>query len=766
MPTDAFKLHLAIDGLPDELQTLRFDGHEGLSQLFEFEVVVACESQLDFGDVVRKAAKLTITVDIDADPRIVHGVVSQVEHHDSDTRFWYYRFTLVPRAWFLQHRMDCRIFQEMDAPAIIKQVLDGGGLTSGNGYEFKLQATYVKREYCVQYRESDWDFVSRLLEEEGIYYFIQTDAERGDLLVMADKAAAYPTITGAATLEFKPGTGALGSTMTPGDHVPAFQFSQKVRSGKTTLRDWNFEKPSLTLEAKKVAAHETDLEIYDYPGEYQVSADGESLAAVRLQEQEAGRLTGTGESACMRLSPGHTFTLAEHPDESLNIQYLLTRVTHRGSNAEAHVLLEEGAAPERLYENEFEVIPATTLFRPPRVTRRPHIHGVQTAIVVGPAGEEIYVDQYGRVKVQFHWDRLGKNDDKSSCFVHVAQTWASASFGAIFIPRIKDEVVVTFLEGDPDRPLIVGSIYHGTNVVPYGLPANKTRSTIKSNTSQGGGGSNELRFEDKKGSEEVYLHAQKDWTIAVENDKNQTVGHDETAHVKHDRTKTVDNDQTATIGHDDTLTVKNDQTMTVDHDQALTVKNNRTTTVANDHTESVSGNQSVTITKAQTVAISDKQEISVSKTRKLTVTGDVSEAFSAKLTVSVSDDVSETMSAKRTVSVSGDHSESIGGKESISITGDSVETVGGKKTFTVTGNVTITSGASTVTIKPSGEITIAGVKMSIDASGPLAIHGATLDVKSDGPATLKGAAITSTADGVHTLKGAMLVLDGQMINVG
>jgi type VI secretion system secreted protein VgrG len=552
----------------------------------------------------------------------------------------------------------------------------------------------------------------------------------------------------------------------PGDHVSTFQYSEQIRSGKTTLRDWDFTKPKLLLESKGAFSTDTNLELYDFPGEFQLQADGATLAGVRLDEQTAGRLVGGGDSTCSRLAPGFTFTLSEHTRESFNIQYVVTRVSHRGTDADAHRALVDGK-PEQIYENEFEVIPATVLFRPPRVTRRPHIHGVQTATVVGPQGEEIYVDKYCRVKVQFRWDRLGQSDDKSSCWVRVAQTWASASFGAMFIPRINDEVIVTFLEGNPDEPLIVGSIYHGTNVPPYTLPDEKTKSTIKTHsTPQGGTGSNELRFEDKKGSEEVYIHGQKDWTILIENDKNQTVGHDETAHVKHDRTKNVDNDQTATIGHDDTLEVKNDQTMTVDHDQTLTVKNNRSTTVQNDHTEAVSGNQSVTITKAQTVAISDKQEITVSKTRSLSVTGDVSETFSAKLTVSVTGDVSETMSAKRTVSVSSDHAETIGGKESISITGDSVETVGGKKTFTVTGNVTITSGSSTVTIKPSGEISIAGVKMSIDAQGPLEISGATVDVKSQGPATFKGAVVTSSADAAYTLKGAMITLDGDSISVG
>jgi type VI secretion system secreted protein VgrG len=764
MPAQPLPHLLEIDGVRVELDVLQFEGHEGMSQLFEFEVAFASAIDFDFASIVRKGATLTVEVGDDDTSRLIKGIVSRAEQTNVGRKSSEYRLTLVPHAWLLLHRMDCRIFQTMTVPQIVEAVLKGAGLSSGDDYKLSLRQTYVVRDYCVQYRESDWDFVSRLLEEEGIYYFIDTTK---DVLVFGDDTGGYPPIAGKATLDFRPGAGALGGTTAPGDHVLTFQFAEHVRSGKTTLRDWNFLKPALSLEASKVASVNDDLELYDFPGEYQAKADGDTIAQTRLQEQGAGVAVGGGDSTCSRLAPGNTFTLAEHDRESFNANYVVTRVSHRGTNAEAQKLADGEGPEEVVYNNQFEVIPASTLFRPPRVTRRPHIHGVQTAQVVGPAGEEIYVDENCRVKVQFHWDRKGALDDKSSCWVRVAQSWASQSFGAMFIPRIKDEVVVTFLEGDPDQPLIVGSIYHGTNVPPYGLPANKTRSTIKSKSSpQGGDGYNELRFEDKKGSEEVYIHGQKDWTILIENDKNQTVGHDETAHVKHDRTKNVDNDQTATIGHDDTLEVKNDQTMTVDHDQSLTVKNNRTTTVQRDHTETVSGNQSITVTKAQTVAISDKQDITVSKKRSLTVNDDVSETFAAKLTLSVTGDVSETMSAKRTVSVSGDHSESVGGKESISITGDSVETVGGKKTFTVTGNVTITSGSSTVTIKPSGEISIAGVKMSIDASGPLEISGATVDVKSDGPATFKGAAVTSSADAAYTLKGAMITLDGQMISVG
>jgi len=758
MPEGA--LHtLEIQGVSAEMRLLHFEGYEGMSQLFEFDVTIATTETLAFDDVVRKKATLTIgSLDAGGETQTRSGIVSRIEQENAVAKSSRYRITIVPWAWMLQHRVNSRIFQAMTAPAIVEAVLEDAGASSGTDYKMSLQGTYTSREYCVQYRESDWDFVSRLLEEEGIYYYFE-QAGAGDALVMADTTTSYPSIVGDATLVFRPDYGALG-TPTRGAHASRFNLSEEVRSGKTTLRDWNFLKPALSLEAASSGKADTSLEVYDYPGEYDAKADGDALAKVRLDELTASRMTGSGDSLCARLLAGHTFTLGEHPRDDFNAKYLVTRVEHWGTEpfaATDHAGSREETTP---YRNQFHLMPATVLFRPPRVTRRPHIHGAQTAIVVGPAGEEIYTDASGRVKVQFHWDRLGKNDDKSSCWVRVAQLWASNAFGAVFLPRIKDEVVVTFLEGDPDRPLVVGCVYHGTNVPPYALPDEKTKSTIKSRSSPGGDSSmfNELRFEDKKGSEEVFLQAQKDWTINVKNDKNQKVGHDETLEVDHDRTKTVKHDQTGTVEHDDKLTVSNDQT--------LEVKNDRSVTVDNDHTETVKGNQSISITKAQTVSISDKQEITVSKTRALTVTEDVTETYKAKLTLKVTDDVSETLQAKRTIDVSGDHTEKIGGKQAVTITGDSTETVQGKKSMTVTGNVTITSGSSTVTIKPSGEITVSGVQITIDASGPLKLHGATVDVKSDGPMTLKAPVINGNADGPHTVKGAIVTLDGQMINVG
>jgi type VI secretion system secreted protein VgrG len=748
---------LIVQGLDTPIRVVHFEGHEGLSELFEFVVTIATHDAIDVasGALIRKNAKLLLHPPGAETPSVVNAIVSRVEEERSLDGYRY-RVTLVPWAWMLLQRADIRIFQELTVPEIVAKVLEGAGYSSGSHFKMSLQGTYVAREYCVQYRELDWDFVCRLLEEEGICFFFE-HKEDSHVLVMTDSTPSASPIAGAPHLVYRPELGAFGGVHSD-THVTRFHVVEEVRPGKVTLRDWNFLKPTLTLEVDQTGELDTALEIYDQPGDYNLPADGQARAKVREAELAVRRKTGGGESGVPRLVTGSTFTLTEHPNDAWNAQYLLTRIDHWGWAPEMKGRAEDEEDAGVPYRNRFEVVPLPVPFRPPRITRRPRVHGVQTAIVVGPAGEEIYTDAHARVKVQFHWDRLGKKDDKSSCWVRVAQIWAGEAWGGLFLPRIGHEVVVAFEEGDPDRPLIVGRVYHATNVPPYTLPDEKTKSTIKSNSSKGGGGSNELRFEDKKGSEEVYLHAQKDWTIKTEHDKNQDTGHDETLKIGHDRTKTVDHDQTGTVSHDDTLTVKNDQTLTVEHD--------RTVTVDNDHTETVKGNQTLSVTKAQTLAVQDKQEITVDKTRSLTVTGDVTETYKAKVTLSVTDDVSETLKAKHTVDVTGDVTEKFGAKHTVTIQADAAETVSGKKSITVTGDVTITSGASTVTIKPSGEITISGVQITIDASGPLKIHGATVDVKSDVIHQIKAPTISGNADAVYTIKGAVVSVDGQMINLG
>jgi type VI secretion system secreted protein VgrG len=726
MPT-ADRFLFEVTGLSQELRVVRFTGHEGLSELFRFDVILAAEdAAVSFDDVVGHPALLTMQGAAGEDARYVHGMVARFRQGDYGKKLTTYHVTVVPRPSRLLHRHDCRIFQAMTAPVVIQKVLEGAGLASGTDFRVALQGTYATRDYCVQYRESDWAFVCRLMEEEGIHYFFEHEADK-HVLVLGDKPAVHAVIPGEATVPFRAPLGA----MVESEHVSRFHYAEEIRTGAVTLRDYDFTKPGLLLESKAKGSAFADLESYDHPGDYEVATTGDALAAVRLQERAALRKHGDGESGCDRLVAGSRFTLGDHLREAFNREWLITRVEHRGVDPRL-----SGAGPdgEISYENRFEVIPSDVPFRPPMITPRPTIKGVQSAIVTGPAGEEIFTDEYGRVKVQFHWDRLGKNDDKSSCWIRVSQGWAGEGWGAMFLPRINQEVLVDFLDGDPDRPIVVGRVYHGTNVPPYALPANKTRSTIKSNSTPGGGGSNELRFEDKKGSEEVYLHGQKDWTIAIENDKNQTVGHDETLSVTHNRSADVGNDQRETIGHDETFEVKNDRAKTVGHDEAEKIAHDRTIEVGNDHTESIGGAMSLSVAKAKTESVTENSGESVGKARTLSVGTDYSIDVSGNMSTTVGSNQSEKVELEKTLEV--------GSKLTIKV-GDATVTIEKNGDVTVQGANLSVKTTGDVKVESSGKVDVkASGDVNVEASGKVAVKSSgTMDVNASGAVKLKGASV-------------------------
>jgi type VI secretion system secreted protein VgrG len=401
--------------------------------------------------------------------------------------------------------------------------------------------------------------------------------------------------------------------------VITFQVQQQIRSGKYTLRDFNFERPSLDLTAEQTDSDNETLEIYDYPGAYATTEAGRKQAQVRLLRGTMFKEQAEGVGVVPRFVPGFTFVLTAHSIERFNGEYLLTEVRHEG--AQPQVLAEKSAVEGGTrYANHFEAVPASVTVQAKRTAPKPVVEGVQTAIVVGPPGEEIYTDAHGRVKVQFHWDRQGQRNEHSSCWIRVSQAWAGAGWGAMFIPRIGHEVIVDFIEGDPDRPIITGRVYHGTNTPPYSLPDEKTKSTLLSNSSQGGDGSNEIRFEDKKGSEEIYLHGQKDWTISIENDKNQEIGNDETLMVGNDRTKNVGNNQKETVGSDKTIQVGGNHKEEIGAGQTISVSSNRNVKVGASDVLNVGGGRTVKVGGSQQHHITAEKAVTCAS-EKHNVTG-------------------------------------------------------------------------------------------------------------------------------------------------
>jgi type VI secretion system secreted protein VgrG len=666
----------------------------------------------------------------------MHGIVAEFDVTGYGRSLTYYSARIVPKMWLLTRRFQSQIFQDLATPDILKKMLEAAGLKADEDFKLGLKRSYKPRKYCVQYRESDMDFVSRLMEEEGIFYWFE-HTEDGHVLRIADNSSAHEPILGESTLAFLPGD----EGRTQAEAISDFRYGKAVRTGKVTLREFDFVKPTLDMTASSPADKWKELERYEYPGDYHVNGLGSELVKIRLEEEQAWREGAEGEGTCRMMAPGQTFTLDLHKRDALNQEYLITEISHYGTQphaAEEDNLGTEGRT-EPTYENEFECLPKSRPFRPERVTPRPRVEGPQTAIVTGPSGEEIHTDEHGRVKVKFFWDRSSHKDDKSSCWIRVSQGWSGAAYGSMIIPRIGHEVIVEFLEGDPDRPLITGRVYNGGNVPPYALPANKTRSTLKSDSSPGGGGSNELRFEDKKGSEEIYAHAQKDYNIVVENDRTRTVGHDETWE--------VGNDQTGTVKHDQKLTVKNNRTKRVDVDQSESIGGNKTIDVTGNHTETIHKSKKVNVTLGHTETVNAYQSITIGGARMLkvgaaftqTVVGLKSTTVGASLSVKVSRNYSVKVNGNRKTDIGKNYDEKVKGTHTEFVDGDFVlhaknlELMAEEK-------ILISVGKATITMEKDGTIQITGKKMNIKGT-EIGIDGDKLTQKMSGDIIQKGSNI-------------------------
>ncbi|MBL8436871.1 MAG: type VI secretion system tip protein VgrG, partial [Zoogloeaceae bacterium] len=522
----------------DALLFHTLDAREELGRLYEYRIGVLAETNdLDPKRLLGKNVTVKLEVE-DVGNRYYDGFVTSIRLIPSHGRYVRYELLARPWLWFLTRSADCRIFQNKKVPDIIKEVFADYPSAS---FELKLSGQYDPWDYCVQYRESDFDFVSRLMEQEGIYYYF-THTASGHKLILADAPSAHDDCPGCASLPFVVGDRALRFDH---DRINAWGFHFEVQPGATVLDDFDFEKPSVELQAKTQLDRgyaEAKHEWYDYPGAYDTKAEGDNYVRLRLDEFQSQYKNLEANTNARGIQLGHLFELTGHPRSDQNRKYLITGTRFELSFSDYESMDERGHA----YNCTFQCMEADQQFRPLRSTPRPVVRGLQTAIVVGPSGDEIFTDKYGRVKVQFHWDRRGKHDENASCWVRVSHPWAGKNFGMIAIPRIGQEVVVEFLEGDPDRPLITGRVYNAEQMPPWALPGNKTQTGVLTRSSKGGSAANAnaIRFEDLKGSEQLWIHAEKNQDIEVENDethwvghdRRKTIDHDETTHVKHDRT--------------------------------------------------------------------------------------------------------------------------------------------------------------------------------------------------------------------------------------
>jgi len=667
----------------DELLISSMRGTEQLGRLFEFDLELYSENpEINIDKILARNVTVKLVL-ADGETRYFNGVVSRFSQSGTATEgtLHSYQATLRPWLWFLTRTADCRIFQEQSVPDIIKQVFRDSGFSD---FEDKLNDSYRTWEYCVQYRETDFNFVSRLMEQEGIYYYFK-HKDGKHTLTLCDGYSAHSVISGESDLPYYPRSGNQSQM----EHIFDWQISREVQPGAYALNDYDFKRPKTSLRVSRPIKRdhaEADHEIYDYPGEYVESSEGERYARARIEEQHVQFEQVSADSNARGIATGHLFTLTNYPRDDQNREYLVTASSYSLSSGTD--ISGAGAGDGQIYTCSFSAIESQTPFRSARVTPKPVVQGLQSAIVVGPSGEEIYPDEFGRVKVQFYWDRYGKGDENSSCWVRVAQLWAGKGWGSQYMPRIGQEVLISFHEGDPDRPIVSGRVYNADNMPPYKLPENKTQSGIKSHSTKGGTDDNfnELRFEDKKGEEQLIIHAEKDQEISVENDEAHSVGHD--------RTKDVGNDETTSIGNDRSESVGNDEAVSIGNNQSLSVGKDRTHTVG----------------KNETITIAEKRTKDVGKDE----------------TFSIGDNQSTTIGKDATLDVGGERQTTVGKDDQLQV---------GKKLLIDAGDeILLQTGKASISMKKNGEIVISGKDITLKGSGKI-------NVKASSDVTIKGSKI-------------------------
>jgi len=647
----------------DVLLFKRMSGTEELGRLFQFELeLLSSQPDISFGDLLGQ--NVTIRLDLpNRKKRYFNGFVTRFNQSDVNTEEDYtpYRATISPWLWFLTRTADCRIFQEKTVPDIIKEIFREHGFTD---FEDKLTGAYRNWEYCVQYRETDFNFVSRLMEQEGIYYFFKHE-ENKHMLVLADDINAHTVFPEYDEIPYYPPDSGLRREK---EHIFDWSISQEVKPGVYALNEFNFKKPKANMEVKAAVSRDhvrSDLEIFDYPGEYTEADEGETYVRARIEELHAQYEQISGQANARGLCAGHLFTLSGYFRMDQNREYLVESTTHEIESN------EYGSADggEEIYSSSFTVLESKTPFRPARSTPKPVVQGPQTAIVVGNPGEEITTEEYGRVKIQFHWDRYGKKDIESSCWVRVSHPWAGKNWGSVAIPRYGQEVIVEFLEGDPDRPIITGRVYNKDTMPPYALPGSGMVSGVKSNTTPGGGGYNEMAMDDTKGNEKITIHAQYDMNTTVEHDQTNKV-------VSGNRSVTVETGTfTETIQSDTSITVKEG---TYSHDVAA---NTAKYHVNGALTENYDATQSTTVGKDITITSNES---------KIHITA----ATEIQLQVGAS---TLLMKSDGTIELSGVNL-AINGSVSVNIAGTSI-TSAATADHNTSGAIVISEGAASNTVK-------------------------------------------------------------------
>ena len=607
--------------------------NEELGRLFTINLELNSTENIQFEDLLGQ--NVTIRLDRPGGQRFFNGYVGSISQTADQDAYAVYQATVHPWLWFLTRTSDCRIFQQITVPDIIKQVFRDLGFTD---FEDKLNGNYSTWDYCVQYRETDFNFVSRLMEQEGIYYYF-THEQGKHTLNLADAYGSHEIIPDYEEIPYYPPDNVA---VREEECISSWYISKQLQPGSYALNDYDFTRPKANLNTNSSVQREhsqSEYEVFDYPGDYRIASgkqrlsdDESNYVGIRIEELHTQYEQVQGQSIVRGLLCGGLFTLANYPRQDQNREYLVVSVNH-SIQAESFAAGEGGGTTN--YTNSFTVIDSNTPFRPARSSFKPSVQGPQTAVVVGPDGEEIYTDEHGRVKLQFHWDRYGESNENSSCWVRVSQVHAGKGFGGIDIPRIGEEVIVSFEEGDPDRPLVTGRVFNGDNKAPNGLPAQKMVSGMKTNSTPGGGGFNGVMLNDTKGKEGFTEHAQYNMDTTVENDQTNTVNNNRTTTIAVDDAESVGSNQKIDIGSNQDITVGSVQSTTVGSNRNLTVGANQSISVASDEDISIGSSQTNKVGSSRTTSIGTSDSLSVGGKQSISVTGPIEIASDAKITLSV-----------------------------------------------------------------------------------------------------------------------------------
>ncbi len=686
---------------PKKMILLRADITEKMSALTETDIqFLSPDHDLKLKDVVGQRLSLELDGE-DGNTRYWHGHCVSCTYEGRFGGQALYRAEVRPWLWFLTLHADCKIFQEKSALEVIKDIFSARGFSD---IEDKTSSTFQKREYLVQYRESDFDFVSRLMEEEGIYYFFSHDT-RKETLVLADGSGSHRALDGASRIRFEFEERGEGSFKRDEDHIYEWKSSERVNTGKVSLTDYNFKKP--TLDLKEVTAlpkgthSHKDIEVYDYPGIYDTGSIGKTRSKIKAEALVADYKRTWGKCNVRAMAVGGTFTLEDHPRAEFNKEYLVLEARHKlqietdqdkDGQANSRIGGQEatggaGQDKKESYESTFSVQLKSEPFRAPLTTPRPIIAGLQTAVVTGPKGDEIYTDNYGRIKVQFHWDRDGKKDDKTTCFIRVTQGMSGQGWGAFHIPRIGQEVVVQFEEGNPDRPMVTGMLYNDAKKHPFGFPDNKTQHGMKSNSTKGGKGFHELVFEDKKDAEFIRLQSEKDYKETIKNNAEISIGFEKKK--AGDLTQKIYNDKTEWLEK------------------------------GNHSFEVKAGNESLVIAKNRDRSVGDNETVAIGS--------DKDDAIGANYTIDVGNTLDITAGTKIKLTV---------GQSSIEITSGEIKVKSTKITMAATGKMDLSAKGA----------------MALEAKGNLTAKGSMATFEGKGMATVK-------AGGILTVKGSLVKIN-------